>query len=485
MYYTLSQTRPKRSLLGLVHVYGAYEVRVHIPILELSPLRVLGHSLPMQPHFFPIPISAIIIVFVAAIGAWTDLDQARAEDATAVATQSDGSRRGDLSAMLHTPTDDTTPGSQDSADTLGIGDRLKIGFYKHADLTSEVQIRDDGHISIPFLGAIQAAGLDVYQLEQRITRAFEQTTSGSTNVSVHIVERQPFYVIGLVNKPGAYRYQPGMTVLHALASGGGIYRLPATPLRHVDISREVAELRQSTETLKRHLAEHARLSAELAGNAETKPSRRLIDLAGPEKAENLMAMENRLMTQRASPLRRAEVGYERAIKLAKEEIAAMYEQLQRVEEQIKLVRDEKKIIDQLAKKGLNTRSRQLEIRRAVAIVESESRQSIASIKRAEQGLVLAERDQALLILNQRKEIGKELSDLEKKIVENEIAIEKSRSVIQRLGDRQPDVGGAFGELRVTYRILRRIGDKHVETDASETTRIRSGDVLRVTRAPGT
>ena len=41
------------------------------------------------------------------------------------------------------------------------------------------------------------------------------------SVAVEIIAYRPIYVLGEVNKPGQYPYQPGMTVVTAVAVAGG------------------------------------------------------------------------------------------------------------------------------------------------------------------------------------------------------------------------------------------------------------------------
>jgi polysaccharide biosynthesis/export protein len=41
------------------------------------------------------------------------------------------------------------------------------------------------------------------------------------SVAVEVIAYRPIYVLGEVNKPGQYPYQPGMTVVTAVAVGGG------------------------------------------------------------------------------------------------------------------------------------------------------------------------------------------------------------------------------------------------------------------------
>ena len=41
------------------------------------------------------------------------------------------------------------------------------------------------------------------------------------SVAVEVIAYRPIYVLGEVNKPGQYPYQPGMTVVTAVAVAGG------------------------------------------------------------------------------------------------------------------------------------------------------------------------------------------------------------------------------------------------------------------------
>src|SRR3989338_7075098 len=53
---------------------------------------------------------------------------------------------------------------------IGDGDLLQIEVYDEPDLTKEVRVLTDGHISFPLLGSIQAGGHSVGELEIEITR---------------------------------------------------------------------------------------------------------------------------------------------------------------------------------------------------------------------------------------------------------------------------------------------------------------------------
>ena len=108
---------------------------------------------------------------------------------------------------------------------LGNGDRLKIIVYGEPDLSGELSINSDGLISMPLVGDILLAGKTASDAQEIITLALKGGYLKKPNVSVEVISRRPFYIIGEVRKPGSYSYIDGMSVLKAIAiSGGFTYR---------------------------------------------------------------------------------------------------------------------------------------------------------------------------------------------------------------------------------------------------------------------
>jgi polysaccharide export outer membrane protein len=105
---------------------------------------------------------------------------------------------------------------------LGPGDMVRIITYGEDPLTGEFRVNDQGAVSLPLAGTIAAAGLTPHELEHSVAAAL---TKGDMlrkpSVSVEVTAYRPIYVLGEVNKPGQYPYQPGMTVVSAAAVAGG------------------------------------------------------------------------------------------------------------------------------------------------------------------------------------------------------------------------------------------------------------------------
>lgn len=114
------------------------------------------------------------------------------------------------------------PATQDPNYIIGPQDILDINVWKEQELTRAVPVRPDGKISLPLLNDVQAAGLTPMQLSERITEGLKKFVADpQVTVLVTEINSQRIYILGEVNRAGAFGLLPGMTVLEALSSGGG------------------------------------------------------------------------------------------------------------------------------------------------------------------------------------------------------------------------------------------------------------------------
>lgn len=114
------------------------------------------------------------------------------------------------------------PPSLPAAYVLAPGDQVRIITFGEDTLTGEFRVNDSGVIALPLVGAVKAAGKTPAELEQAVASALRQARLlGNPSVTVEITSYRPIYVLGEVNKPGQYAYQPGMTVVTAVAVAGG------------------------------------------------------------------------------------------------------------------------------------------------------------------------------------------------------------------------------------------------------------------------
>ncbi len=104
---------------------------------------------------------------------------------------------------------------------LGAGETVQIITYGEDSLTGEFIIGANGILAFPLVGNIQAAGLSPADLGINIAAALADGYVINPQVNVEVKSYRPIYILGEVNKPGEYPYNPNMTVLAAIAKADG------------------------------------------------------------------------------------------------------------------------------------------------------------------------------------------------------------------------------------------------------------------------
>lgn len=378
---------------------------------------------------------------------------------------------------------DGKPSAAADGYVLGIGDLIKITLYQRPELSGDFRVREDGTISLPLLGLIHVAGKDLVETEKAIHFAFQGTAGLATSIGLEVVERRPFYVIGLVNAQGPHPYTRGLTVLRAIALSGGLFRPGLNLGPSVDVSREAARLGTADAELKRNLARLARLEAERAGEEAFEAPAKLVDLATPDRVQELLAAERRLMRERNAAYKSEVAGRKAAVKLSKEIIQSLQEQHEAQLKQVELARKEQAISEDLLKKGLSRRGDLLTLQRIMAALEADERDIVARIAKAKFDLVTAEREQGLVEVTRALTLEQEINTVEAQIAANELTIRYSKRIIENLTSIPLDAQSAIQASTMKYEIVRSMGPKQKIIQAAETTLLCPDDVLRVMPNP--
>ena len=111
--------------------------------------------------------------------------------------------------------------AQDPVYTLGAGDKLRVTVFEEKDLSGEFEVTGEGDISLPLIGSVPAVGKNIRQLERDVEKMLLDGFLKNPRVSIDMMNYRPFYILGEVNEPGSYPYVNGMTILNAVALGGG------------------------------------------------------------------------------------------------------------------------------------------------------------------------------------------------------------------------------------------------------------------------
>ena len=88
-------------------------------------------------------------------------------------------------------------------------------------MTSTVQVRSDGKISLPLLNDVQAAGSKPMELAEFLTEKLKRYVDAPrVTVIVTQSKTQVIYMVGEVEHRGPMALTPNMTVLQALVTAG-------------------------------------------------------------------------------------------------------------------------------------------------------------------------------------------------------------------------------------------------------------------------
>ncbi|AMC36791.1 polysaccharide biosynthesis/export family protein [Janthinobacterium sp. B9-8] len=108
---------------------------------------------------------------------------------------------------------------------LGPGDIVKISVYDHPDLSTELQLNEQGSVAFPLLGEVKLLGLPYTEAQALIANGLKKGGFvNQPNVSVLISQyrSQRIAVIGEVNKAGRYALDGATDMVDLLAIAGGL-----------------------------------------------------------------------------------------------------------------------------------------------------------------------------------------------------------------------------------------------------------------------
>lgn len=129
---------------------------------------------------------------------------------------------GGTSAPSATPQDlDKLRAAAAAPPQLQAGEKIRVMVFGENSLSGEYQIDPSGFVSLPLAGTVKAAGLTQNDLAREIEASLRSGYLKDPKVTISILEFRPFFILGEVEKPGAYPYSSGLNAMSAIATAGG------------------------------------------------------------------------------------------------------------------------------------------------------------------------------------------------------------------------------------------------------------------------
>lgn len=360
------------------------------------------------------------------------------------------------------------------------------GDYRRWDAVGgELTVGQDGTIVVPTLGRIPASNLSPEELAGQISAKLQAKLGlvDRPDATVDVVEYPPVFLVGSVTKPGEYPFRPGMTVLEAVAIGGGQFRGDAQG-SPTDTIRLQSELQGLQRGILRSNARLARLRAELAQAKEiTFPPE--LDGADPAVAD-ILSQEQTIFSAHQNELTRQVTALNDLTALYRAEIDVLGQKSQSIDQELKQAMQQQAGIKQLVEKGVATMGRQADVDRQVAGLRSDRLDNMIATMTAQQGLNEATRNIAKLEDDQHTEVSVQLQDEEANLERLQLNQTTNMRLLRQATEFASDADKrAPASQGLSYTILRQQeGQPPTVIAASETTALMPGDLLKVNVAIG-
>ncbi len=124
-------------------------------------------------------------------------------------------------------------------------DTISVRVFKMPDLSGDYEVDLTGNISLPLIGAVNAAELTTTELDQRLTQTYGTKYLQNPDISVGVKAstRRSVTVDGAVKSTGSFPVGAPLTLMQAVALAGGTAE-DANP-RRVAVFRTIGGKRQA------------------------------------------------------------------------------------------------------------------------------------------------------------------------------------------------------------------------------------------------
>ncbi|WP_448151266.1 polysaccharide biosynthesis/export family protein [Labrys miyagiensis] len=359
-------------------------------------------------------------------------------------------------------------------------------------MTGEFVVGASGNVSLPLIGEVPASGKSTADLSALIGQKLQETIglSNRPDASVEVSTYRPFFILGMVTTPGQYPYKPGLTVLQAVSTAGGVLRV--TDFGLLGFQRDSLVNRGDLRTLAVErlglIAREARLDAELQSSPTITFPPELTSQASSPQVQQLMREEQLLFDARHQAVSSQEAAIGQTKTLLGAEVQSLKEKTVSLQRQLDLAKQELDNVNGLVQKGLAIASRQLQLDQNVSAFESNRLDVELQMLRAQQDMSKADRDLADVRNKARNDTLNEISEVRGKLAANVEKTTTTQGLIYNSEVQAPQaVAAQIGSAssKILYTIVRNVGGKPETISATEADTVLPGDVVKVERAGNT
>jgi polysaccharide export outer membrane protein len=116
---------------------------------------------------------------------------------------------------------------------LSANDQVAVEVFGEEDLRTNGRLNPEGNLSVPLLGSVHLAGLNLTQAASKLTELYGRDYLVNPRVNVMLLSyaKRRFSILGQINRPGSFEMPDGspggIDLLEAVALAGGYTRIAA------------------------------------------------------------------------------------------------------------------------------------------------------------------------------------------------------------------------------------------------------------------
>jgi protein involved in polysaccharide export with SLBB domain len=299
--------------------------------------------------------------------------------------------------------------------------------------------------------------------------------------SVEIIKFRSVYVVGEVERPGAYEFRPNLTVLQSVGLAGGLRRVTEAGLLRLERDRIVAlgAHESARLELRRAIARRARLAAERDGltSIPVPP-----ELRSQPDGDELIAQETALMKARADLLQSQLSGLADVKVLYEQEVKSLADKQVSLEHQLDYAKRDLASVSSLVQKGLAVNGREFALQQTVGDIESKLLDVQVASVRAQEEARKADRDAADLKSKRHESINEDLQKTRGEIDQASARLGTANQLVDEATVIAPRLALERDETNLrkpVYSVIRRRDGTSVQLAVDQNADVEPGDVVRV------
>jgi protein involved in polysaccharide export with SLBB domain len=354
------------------------------------------------------------------------------------------------------------------------------GVYEKWDaLGGEFLISQARTVTLPVIGTLAVGNLDGVGLASEIAKQLKAKIGlvQTPEATVEILEQQPIYVIGAVNKPGEYNFHPGLTVLQSLAMSGGEFRPLNGAQGLADRTGYVGQLRQADNSILRSEVRISRLQAEMSGAKEMR-----FELKGEDDkgiASAIVQQEKTIHAARMNDIDRQSKHYIELRDMLTSEIATTEQKITNTDEDIESVRKELTTVKGMVERGIALPARQSDLERTLRSYNGNRLDLVTAIMRARQNIAETTRNLDGLYDKQGTQVAFDLQSEQASLDQQKLKRETTQKLLLQALSGDAASQTEADVMTLAFSVTRQEGTAVREIPARGSTVLQPGDVVRV------